>query len=1278
MLSTVRHFFPHSPLLVIALALALSQRASAQQTLGGITGTVSDASSSLLSGVVVSVVEEQTHLTRSGTTQANGHYEIVNLPIGVYTVIFVKNGFATANYPGIRIQAERSVSLDAQLRVGGVSDSVIVEASPLLNAVDTTNGYVMDKAQIDSIPLATGSFTQLAILAPGVNAELLGGTGSNTGLGNQAIWANGQRDTSNTFQVNGVDVGNLFNGKSTSQVVSGRVDLGVGQGDTGAGGAIATGSSIYLAIGQALPTPAPETITEVRVNTSMYDAQQGATSGAHVDISTGSGTNDFHGNFYSYRGTNALNAAPFFFKQDPNIPSNEKVPELHRWTAGGALGGALIKDKLFGYAAYQQLHVSDQEVGISRLAVPIGLTDDRSSSTLAALGNTTNGGTDNNVTLTAGNLSPVALKFMQYKLPNGQYLIPSDNGTNIATNPNSSVQDNAVIPGTAYFFSKQAVADLDWNASPKDILSAKYYYQLDPSTNPYSYSYVGGYQQHMDAGSQVASISNAVIVTPAFNWTQTFGFGREKAYSSNDQPFSPTDAGIDTFGFDTLPGIRIGNILGNASSLYKSLNIGPSVTKYSFTGLFQNRLQGASNAIWIKGKHNVTFGANYAYTQLDIRNQRTNKGYITVGTFSDFLAGTPLTSTGFYSGTSFLQGDANRYYRAQQVGSYVQDKFQITPRLSLTAGLRYDWNGPLTEKNGKLFNFDSSRYSYTQVSGEQAGVIGDQDGFIFAGNNKQYHTAGVSASTLQGRQWGFAPRLGFAYSPERFASNVVFRGGAGIYYDRGELFSYLSPAYAEGGVTGGPFGVTQAPPWVSSVTSDSSSTLASPWGSSLPAAPTGNPASIVDSLPNAAAIREGARVFSFAGYDIHNKLPYTINYTFDVQWQPRKDVAVDISYVGNFGRHGVIPIPMNQAKVATTSSPVNGENYTYGYNVLDTATTQVNPCNGYSGYGYPLRLPDGTTEVCTYEGGNIDLRVPYIGYGAESVSYRAVGVSAYNALQAHLEKRLSQGLSAGVSYTYSHSLDEQSALGTFYNGNNPLDLREAYASSDFDRTHVINFNYSYQLRDFYPKNTLKSRFTNGWALQGVTVIQSGQPYSVLDYSGAVASIYYSVNDGITSPILPLKSGYTPKSAKTGTSGAFGTPALNQNAFAVPLLSPGEKGVPPCGQSTAGNTICDTYETDFTSGQRNIFRQAYQKRADIAIVKVTQFSNVISARYSLNVFNLTNTSSFDIPNNYSTFNSSYNQTPTTGATLYGTAAGLGVTSATIGNPRQIQMSLHLIF
>ncbi|MGC2372061.1 MAG: carboxypeptidase-like regulatory domain-containing protein, partial [Candidatus Sulfotelmatobacter sp.] len=343
------------------MAFSLVPCARAQQTLGGITGTVTDKTGGVLPETVVTIIGDQTKLTRSQKTNATGSYDFVSLPIGTYTLTFTHDGFETQKVPSVTVQADRTATINAVLPIGQVGTVVEVQAIPLINSVDTTNGYILDRNQIDAVPLPTGSFTGLAILSPGVNAELPGGTGANSGLGNQPIWANGQRDTSNSFLLNGVDASNLFNGKSTSQVASARIvnNTGVANAASTSAAPIQSTASVYLAIGQALPTPAPETVTELRVNTSMYDAQQGANSGAHIDMSTASGTNTIHGSGYVHRGTDWLNAAPFFYKQDPNIPANDKVPQLHRYTAGGTLGGALIKDKLFGFVSYQHLHDSD-------------------------------------------------------------------------------------------------------------------------------------------------------------------------------------------------------------------------------------------------------------------------------------------------------------------------------------------------------------------------------------------------------------------------------------------------------------------------------------------------------------------------------------------------------------------------------------------------------------------------------------------------------------------------------------------------------------------------------------------------------------------------------------------------------------------------------------------------------------------------------------------------------------------------------------------------------
>ena len=205
------------------------------------------------------------------------------------------------------------------------------------------------------------------------------------------------------------------------------------------------------------------------------------------------------------------------------------------------------------------------------------------------------------------------------------------------------------------------------------------------------------------------------------------------------------------------------------------------------------------------------------------------------------------------------------------------------------------------------------------------------------------------------------------------------------------------------------------------------------------------------------------------------------------------------------------------------------------------------------------------------------------------------------------------------------------------------------------------------------------------------MLQSGQPYSVIDFSGAVGSIYYSTSDGITNPIVPLAKGCTAKSALTGASGAWfpvtKTSALNPACFTLPLLSAGGLG--------GAIPTSDPYETGFTTGQRNIFRQALQKRADVSLIKETKLSERYDLKYTFDVYNLTNTTSFDIPGNEVSQNAGYNAFPASGTpvlpgtcnsqgvgtvkgSFYACPSGLGIVTHTIGSPRQIQMSLHLDF
>src|SRR5579859_6363795 len=291
----------------------------AQQTLGSINGTVADVSGGVLGKVTVKVHNAETNLEQAAVTKDDGSFLIVGLPIGKYSVSFSRDGFKTEVHDQILVQGGLTATVNGSLQPGEVTAQVTVSATPLLNQTDTTNGYTLGTDLIENTPLGTGSFTQLALLSPGVNADFLTGSGTNAGLGNQNIFANGQRDTSNSFAVNGVQTNNLFNGKSSSGVADNRAVLNTGENFSSVGSEIQTGTSVYSAIGQSLPSPPQETLEEVHVSTAMYDASEGSYSGAHISMQTKSGTNTLHGGVYEYHQTDGWNATPFFFNADPSL-----------------------------------------------------------------------------------------------------------------------------------------------------------------------------------------------------------------------------------------------------------------------------------------------------------------------------------------------------------------------------------------------------------------------------------------------------------------------------------------------------------------------------------------------------------------------------------------------------------------------------------------------------------------------------------------------------------------------------------------------------------------------------------------------------------------------------------------------------------------------------------------------------------------------------------------------------------------------------------------------
>jgi hypothetical protein len=813
---------------------------------------------------------------------------------------------------------------------------------------------------------------------------------------------------------------------------------------------------------------------------------------------------------------------------------------------------------------------------------------------------------------------------------NGQYMIP----TPFTTNPAVLTQlgYDAVLTGPATFQENQGVGDVDYVVNDKERLSAKMFYQTNPVTSPFG-GVTQGFPKQTKAGAPTVTLDSVTILSPNMTWDNRLGAVRMYTYATTEQPFTPSSLGIDVFGSTNFPSIEIQH---SDPTNNRALTLGPANSPFSNAGFYQNNYSGASTLSWVKGRHTLRLGATWVRSQLNILNRENSTGFFEFTNWETMLTGNTETNGKYFDGTS------NRYYRSDQVGAFIQDNFRLTNNISLTMGVRYDFDGPLSEKYGRLTSFHPNAYQYNLASDT---IV--NDGIVVAGNNPALGTQGVSASTLTARQWNVAPRIGIAWTPSQL-NHVVVRAGAGMYSDRGEYFLDFSPPAGSG--NNGPFGVTLAQPFVQQVGTTANGTISEPFaGAALPA-PVTSLAGINALIPNGAGVAAGKTTYLVGAYDPANKLPYTVNWTFDVQWQPTNTLQMSLGYVGNHGVHQVLPIPMNQPLIATPSNPVNGQTVSYGFNVVPSLE--------------PLK---------TYDGGNTDLRTPFLGFSTASPLFEAEGISNYNALQFGLRKRLSHGLQITGAYTYSHTLDEQSGLGLFFEGNDPSNPHSSYGTSTYDRPHVGIVQFYYEIPKPGVSNSFLKGLSSGWALSGITTFQSGLPYDIYDYSGSVAGLYYANFDELTNPVLPLKPGVSVKQAELqGTTGINPSlPLINSADFYVPSVPAGTNGVPAC---TGGQ--CDNTETVFGDTSRNIFRAPFQRRLDISLIKMTRINERFLLRFQADAFNITNTPSFDVPNNDLSLYSVSSGVPSIKSIASQTS--FGVIQNTIGSPRFMQLSMSLVF
>src|SRR6185503_14679528 len=367
-------------LICFFLVLGTSSAFAQSQTTGRIVGTVTDPNGARIVGAQVTIRNNATAEERETKTDGQGNFTLSLLPPGNYQVRITSSGFAAATFEPVQVVITETTTIDADMELAG-PETVSVQADSLLQRQGPQLGRAINTRAVAELPLATRNFTQILALSPGTSVNLA----DNTALGrnSQNVSVNGARVTQNNFELNSIDANNIANNAAA-----------------------------------LLPVPAPESIQEFTVQTSLYDATFGRGGGGSVQAVTRSGGNEFHGAAYEYFRNQALNANNPFLKA-----AGVARPTLERNVFGGTLGGPIETERAFFFVSYQGTRerngASSNSLSSSIFIAP-GLTDDRSQSRLL----TTFRPRLPNGTL-ATSINPVALALLNTRLPDGQFAIPT-------------------------------------------------------------------------------------------------------------------------------------------------------------------------------------------------------------------------------------------------------------------------------------------------------------------------------------------------------------------------------------------------------------------------------------------------------------------------------------------------------------------------------------------------------------------------------------------------------------------------------------------------------------------------------------------------------------------------------------------------------------------------------------------------------------------------------------------------------------------------------------
>ena len=858
---------------VLFLAILFASAAgnlAAQSFRGTIRGEIVDAHGLHVVGAKVVARNLGTSETREVTADSEGSYRFLELSAGQYEVSAIAAGFEEVRVPQVRVEVgvETTVNLTLSQVKGHVEQVEVTESVPLVEASSTTLSQVVDRTMVQELPLNGRDFGKLVALTPGVTVEGSGVAGSEKGFGQFNI--NGNRDRSNNYNLDGTDNNDpFFNNSALNQV-----------GITGAPATL-------------LPLDA---IQEFNLQ-SQFDAEYGRNSGSVVNIVTRSGTNRFHGTAYWYNRNSFFDARNYFnTKFQPDGSPNPQTG-FNNNNFGGSLGGPIVKDRLFFFFAYEGQR---ERVGSDfNLLVP-------STAQLQ--------------------------EAQQIATNNPYYSVPSVNPALIQITNLLPTSDSNTLPYAVKDKNdnNNLIAKADYRLNDSNSISARY--AFGQSDQVFPLGSLGGY----GSGSRLQNftqISPTRVQVVSINWLTTispnelnevrFGYSRFRtSFNSSDAtPGNPYYIDPSTLGLDMgtghvgLPEIDFNGDLENLGA-----------TAYSVPrGRLSETFQILDNFTYIHGRHTWKFGGEYHRYDVQSYNDNLERGLLDVNTcyYIDdntcpSLSDDPIVNelANFYIGNIYAVGNignTNRFTFNNNLGFFAQDEIRVRSNLTITAGLRWEYFSPLSEKNNLLSNFDASG-NLVQVGSPTLPLAYHRDL-----NN-------------------FAPRLGVSWNPRK---NTVVRAAYGFYYDYTPQNNLIANYTSSAGIATNPVPSLSGSPYFVGA-QDFNSTAWDGTGTGPVFTPTVYPQPIFVT-------------------DLGLRTPYVQSWSLNIQQQLAGSFALEVGYVGSKGTRLTRLYDANQGRDYAIGDPTYPQ-----YAAVDVFSGSAN--STYNGLQATARLQQfhGFTGFSTY------------------------------------------------------------------------------------------------------------------------------------------------------------------------------------------------------------------------------------------------------------------------------------------------------------------------